>query len=367
MKCLVIIPSTIHNHSLSAPLVWMFSKHIDNVTGIYGFELTEELVKSHGFFIIELNWFIQLFEFKLLVEYIKKENKDAKILFGGLYASLKYKEIFALFDVDYFIKGDNELPMEMFLESINPGKIPNLIGKNFENPVKYVFSKEDYRNIEFSLDWFPSYYQNIKENQDYQLPMIITSKGGCSTVHKGCEHCLGSHSEELKKIYNRPPIIINNDILINLLESVERKFESASLLFLSEYSYDFSSKYFDIDMTVEIDSIIPVDKIREILHAFKTCNLYISVYAEGLFGTVVRDDFAKILDLEDKDHQIRFYAYLEDAAALDIPGDHLLHSAELSPAWTHWDYYTNIYKATLFSFHFYNNLDNNRKFSLIEW
>ena len=135
MKCLIIIPTTMHNYSFSAPLTWMFSKHTDKVTGIYGFELTEELVKSYDFFIIELNWFIELFEFQLLTEYIKKNNKNAKILFGGLYAALKYKEIFPRCDVDYFIQGDNELPIEMLLQDENPAAIPNLVGKNFENQI----------------------------------------------------------------------------------------------------------------------------------------------------------------------------------------------------------------------------------------
>lgn len=361
MKYLVIIPNTMHNYSFSAPLAWMFSQHIDKVTGVFGFELTGELVESHDCFIIELNWFIELYEFKLLVEYIKKKNKNAKILYGGLYAALKYKEIFAQYDVDYFIRGDNELPMAMFLDEVSPANIPNFVGKDFENPVTYTFKEEDYRDITFNLDWFPSYFRYIEGEQMYQLPMVITSKGGCSTVHKECDYCMGAKHKELIKIYNRPPITMNNDTLMNLLEKIEKKFHRASLLILSENNFDFSNRCFDIDMNVEIDSPVSIEKIEQILYAFKKCLLNISVYEEGLCGEMIRSNYRDIIQLEDKDHQIRFFAFDKDSAKLYIPEDHLLHAEDVLPAWTHWNYYSDFNQALIFSEMFYYNLDKSKK------
>lgn len=366
MKCLVIIPTTMHNYSFSAPLTWMFSKHTDKVTGIYGFELTEELVKNCDFFIIELNWFIELFEFRLLAEYIKKKNKNAKILFGGLYAALKYKEIFQCCDVDYFIQGDNELPIEMFLEGEMPAAIPNFLGKNFENPVTYTFKEEDYQNMEFNLDWFPSYFRHIEENQMYQLPMVITSKGGCSTIHKGCDYCMGAKTREMEKIYHRPPVAMSNNTLMNLLGKVEKKFESASLLVLSRYHFDFSGRSFDLNMNVEIDSPISIEEIGEILNGFKKCLLNISVYEDGLCGEVVRDNYDKIIKMEDKNHKIQFFTYEKDAVRLDIPEDHILHAEDVLPGWTHWDYYSDMEQALIFSEMFYYKLDKNKKFGGIK-
>lgn len=363
MKCLVIIPTTMHNYSFSAPLAWMFDKYVRQVSGIFGFELTEELVKTHDFFIIELNWFIELTEFGLLVEYIKKKNKNARILFGGLYSSLKYKEIFDRYDVDYFIQGDNELPMQMFLESVNPKKIPNCIGKDFENPVTYMFKEDDYKNITFNLDWFPSYFQYSEKDQLYLLPMIITSKGGCGTVHKDCDYCMGSKYPQLKNIYHRPPILMSNHLLLDLLKKVEKKFEYASLFISSEYNYEFFNEYFDIDMNVEVDSRMPLEKIEELLYAFKKCTLNISVYEEGLCGEMVRSNYEKIIRLEDENHKIMFFAFDKDAAKLDIPVDHILHSEDVLPGWAHWNYYLDMEKAYVFSNLFYYKLDKNRKFS----
>lgn len=111
MNTLVIIPSLPHKFSFSAPLAWLFSDHIDHVRGIYGYMLNEQLAKEYTSFIVELNWFIELYEFELIVAFIKKHNPDSKILFGGLYSQLKYKELFERNNVDYFIKGDSELPL----------------------------------------------------------------------------------------------------------------------------------------------------------------------------------------------------------------------------------------------------------------
>ncbi|NIM17895.1 MAG: hypothetical protein GTO45_38425 [Candidatus Aminicenantes bacterium] len=366
MNCLVIIPTTGDEYAVSAPLAWMFNKHLDNVKGIFGFQLTKELVMNHDLFIIELNWFFELAEFKLLVEYIKQNNRNANILFGGLYAALKYKEIFHLLDVDYFIQGDNEMPMQMLLDSVNPKEIPNLTGKDFENPVQYVFKEDDYYNLEFSLDWFPSYSRFIEADILYQLPMILTSKGGCATVHKGCDYCMGSKHQVLKKIYNRPPLVMSNDVLMHLLEKVEKKFKNASLILLSQYNYDFSTQSFDLDMTVEIDCKIPPEKIKDVLYGFKKCVLNIPTYAaEGLSRESIERNYKEIMQMEDEDHKVKFFGNVGEAATINIseaqkPGS---NSESALPEWAHWDFYMDLEQAYIFSEVFYHKLDAGRKFT----
>jgi len=100
METLVVIPSSViwPRYSFSAPVAWLFSKHCDNTRGIYGFELNDNLIKQYRQFVVELNWFDELEEFGLVVNKIKKINKDSKILIGGLYAALKRKEIFDRYD-----------------------------------------------------------------------------------------------------------------------------------------------------------------------------------------------------------------------------------------------------------------------------
>ncbi len=156
---------------------------------------------------------------------------------------------------------------------------------------------------------------------------------------------------------------MKNDILMELLNKVTKKFAAASLFISTEYQYDFSHRYFDIEMNVEIDSPVPIEKIGEILHAFKKCLLNISVYEEGLCGEAVRNNFQDILSLEDPDHQVRFFAFDREAKKIDIPADHLLHSETVLPGWAHWDYYLNMDQALEFSQLFYHQLDSDKKFS----
>ena len=79
-------------------------------------------------FIIELNWYLELHEFTLVVDYIATHRPDAKILFGGLFATLMHRRIFQELPVHYHIKGDNELPMRLLLEGTPPREVPNLVG-----------------------------------------------------------------------------------------------------------------------------------------------------------------------------------------------------------------------------------------------
>ncbi|HHV28100.1 hypothetical protein [Acetivibrio mesophilus] len=382
MNALVVFPITMHNYSFSAPACWLFSKNKDKVKGVYGFELNERLVREYDFFIIELNWFIQLYEFFHIVNYIKSINKNARILFGGLYSALKYEEIFKRADVDYYIQSDNELPIDYLLNDYSIDKIPNLIGRNFRNPVSYVFTESDYRDLEFDLDWFPSYHKYVSRTSDYymedqnysrlyeyndqyNLPMIITSKGGCTTMHKGCNNCMGSKHEVLREIYHRPPIKMSNDTLLYLLRKIEKRFKKASMLILSENDYDFSNQFFDIDMSVEIDSNMPVELIEKVLYAFPRCIMNVGIYNEGVSGSSIRKDYKKLLQSEDENHKVSFFVYSKDIELVDIPENRRLYSEDTFPKWAYWDFYNDFDAALRFSKFFYSKVNENMKFTKI--
>lgn len=175
---------------------------------------------------------------------------------------------------------------------------------------------------------------------------------------------MGARHADLKQMYNRPPLVMKNDTLMGLLGKVEKKFQASSLLILSECDYDFSNRYFDMDVNVEIDSPVPIDKIEKILYAFRKCLLNISVYEDGLCGEVVRENYDNIIALEDDNHKIMFFAFDKDAAKLKVPADHVLHAEEVFPHWAHWDYYSDIGKALLFSGMFYYKLDKDKKFTI---
>jgi hypothetical protein len=350
MKTLIIIPTTKTNYEtgLSAPAGWLFSSQ--KVYGIYGFELNKEYAISYDTFIIELNWYVELYEFIVITDFIKKHNRDARILFGGLYASLMYKTIFERYNVDYYIKGDNEYPVQMFLDDKDPEKIPNFVGRDFENEISYIFKEEDFKTLEFNLNWFPSYFKYLKDSpfpgrdtDFYVLPMIITTKGGCTAAHKGCEYCMGSRHDMLEKIYERKPVVMDNESLIVLLKKIDKKYEEYSIYITSEYTYDFSGEFFESVSYIEIDSPVNFDQLKNMFKAFRKCHVMIPLYEEGIMGEKIID-FKELLTLEDENHRIKFPAYRSHINTIkDIPWSNILFNLDLifSPDWAHWNVYTN--------------------------
>ncbi len=354
MKTLVVIPTLMLDCSFSAPLAWMFSKHVEHVEGVYGFELTKDLVQKHDQFIVELNWFIQLHEFGLIVDFIKTHNKFAKILFGGMHAGICFAEIFKRYEVDYFICGDNEGPIQQFLQAEDPKKIANFVGRTFQNPITYSFSEEQYCTLDFNLDWFPGYFKYRTKSDQFLIPHIVTFKGGCNMAHDGCDYCMGSKFEVLRGLYNRAPISMTDRSLKHILSNVQRRFKEASLYITRLEDYDFTNAHFDLDVTIEVDSHATCQQIKALLGAFRKVYLLLAGYDEGLSGEMLgKDRLQDILELEDENHSIRFYVLRKDATISTLPHDHILYSDFAFPAAASWIFYSDINTAAEFSRRFY--------------
>ena len=354
-KTLVVIPTLMLDASFSAPLAWMFSRHVNQVEGIYGFELTTEKVRQHERFIVQLNWFIELHEFGLLLNFIRTHNPRAQILFGGMCSSIYADEIFRRFPVDFTIQGDNELPIQRYLDGIPPRAIPNFRGREFVNPIEYVFAEEDYLDLELNLDWFPSHFRYRDPADLFLAPHIITAKGGCNVVHDGCGHCMGAQHEYLRQTFGRPPIAMSARSLLHLLHSTEKRFKQASLYITNANDYEFTGHRFDLEVTIEIDSPVSYRQVKDILHAFPKVFLMLPVYDEGIGGKSMlgAGRYADLIELEDSDHLIRFYVFRKDARTANIPRSHIIYADLAFPKAAAWDFYTNIDAATEVSRRFY--------------
>ena len=400
MNALVVIPALIHKYTFSAPLAWLFGHHSDRVKGVYSSDLNRQLVRQYDFFIVELNWFIELYEFGLIVRFIRRHNRKARILFGGMHSQLRYREIFGAFDVDYFIKGDNELPIARLLEGDDPHSIPNMVGRDFENEHSWCFRREDFSGLEFNLDWFPDYalrwseYPEPEKDIDskfdrlpllpryrekagcttpleyrwrvppkggrYHLPMLITGRGACPVVHKGCEYCMGSKTGLMNELYRRPSLVMDNDTLIGLLRKIERKFTQVTLFINSAEQYDLSGLSFNLEATIEYDTFHRAGDVRKVLPAFRSARLHIGLSTEGMVGGTVRDDIASLQELEDATHRVYFFAPPSEAAPRNIPEERRLHDEYIFPPWAYWNFYTDARKAMRRSRQWYlsTDLDN---------
>jgi len=383
MKTLVVIPSLMHKYSFSAPLAWLFSDNIDCVTGIYSYKLDKSAVMKYSSFIVELNWFIELMEFELITNFIKKHNPDSKILFGGLYSQIKYKEIFDRYPVDFFIRGDAELPMKLYLENVDPREIPNMTGRDFENEQTYIFKQEDLQKLQYDIDWIPEYRQLMEDSAKpsdtielsfnemplyprywdkkskkvephhrwrvppkggtYHLPMIITARGTCQAAHDGCDYCMGSKTREVQEIYRRPALIIDNETLVSHLKNIEKKYKNASIYINSKFDFDLRGHFFDLNVTIDVDSPCTAENLKNIISAFKNAVVHLAIYNEGLTGREVRNNIDEFRRLEDDHHKIYFFTLTADSDK--IPQDRRLYAEFILPHWTSWEFYNNFSNA----------------------
>jgi hypothetical protein len=340
--------------SFSAPLAWLFSRHAGRVRGVYGFELTEALVREHDQFIVELNWFIGLHEFGLVVAFIRAVRPDARIIFGGLYGAFQHAEVMRRHPVDGFIQGDNELPIRDFLDGVDLRAIRNFMGRGFCNPVTYRFQEPDYLDLEFDLDWIPSYATCRNPGDAFRLPHLITSKGGCSAIHAGCDYCMASKVDRLEHLYGRPAIDMTNGSLMSLLGKIEAKFDATSLYVTRASGYDFEGRHFDLDVTIELASRTTHAQVKAMFQAFRKVYLLLPVYEEGLSGTTVdASRYRSLIDLEDDDHEVRFYVLRKDARLAGIPPDHVMYADLAFPEAATWDFYMDYEKALALSRRFY--------------
>lgn len=357
---LVIVPTEKIQYELglSAPLGWLFSERLDRVRGIYGFQLTNELVEAHDTFIIELNWYLELYEFELLVDFIKARRPNARILFGGLFAALMHRQIFEHYPVDYFIRGDNELPIRLFLDGEEPRSIPNMVGRDFSNAISYAFTAANFRSLRYSLEWFPDYHRLIEENPfgsgepwQFVLPMVITSKGGCTAAHRGCEYCMGSHKEALREAYGRDPVVMDNDTLITLLRQVSNRHKRFTLYVSSPYDYDLSEECFESSAFVEIDSPVTTAQVADLFRAFPECTAILPLYKEGKMGEQLIDH-RELMALEDEHHRLSFPAHEHSRTRLAKTSErgvryNLDHG--YTPTWARWEAYTDFAVARGYS------------------
>lgn len=352
MMVLVVVPCLKPNYEagFSAPLSWLFSRHIGKVLGVYSSELTEELIRSHETFIVELNWFTELYEFSLIIKTIKRYNNKAKILFGGLFSSIMYREIFRHHDVDYYILGDNELPIRMFLDGFQPQEIPNFIGRDFEVSTRYVFSAREFDDLEYNIDWFPGYLKRKAEASGkgdvgmYVLPMIITTKSGCSCVHEGCDYCMGSKDSVIEEIYGRPPLVMTSRNLHNALAKVSAQYSDYCVYINSDFVFDLKEGRYKGCAHIEVDCRVTLSDIRSLFECFDKCVLLIPLYSEGIMGGSIIGDYQDILELEDENHSVAFAAYTYDRDTLkDIPERNIVYNLDqaFAPGWAHWSSYSS--------------------------
>ena len=408
-RCLVVIPlsKVLYRYGFSAPLGYLFGGRSHLVHGVFSKDLTSDLVAGYQYFIVELNWVTELFEFHLIVDFIRKYNANAKILFGGLFSQLHYETIFRSCAVDLFIRGDNELPLRLFLEGEALRKIPNLVSRDGASESSYTLLPEEFKGIEFDIEWFPSYKalfsplsgctdlpetydtavseitnnQLTRDEMFYSFPLIVTTKK-CSVIHAGCDYCMGSKSLPFQNT-----AAYSNDALISVLRGLEKKggdvYGKVCLYILNDIAlYDFSNVSFDMNVFIEYDGALGrqalgpradrgrLYNLEKLFHAFRGGICRLPASTAGLHDRSRDIDYAGIIKrLETARHRIKFMLYEDDSPAIASMG---LDSRHVECTLDNFDYrgklrfdtYASFAQSLVTSIELYNSTKINEQFNL---
>jgi hypothetical protein len=315
VKTLVVFPSLNFNLSriIPIPAINLFAGRAGQVLGIFSYQLTEALVNTFDSFIISLGWYFQLYESELIVNFIRSHKKTAQIMVAGMYAQMIYKELFSKWEIDYIIKGDNEGPLDMYLEGVNPRKIPNMVSKAWENPITYIFKKEDLGNLRYDLDWFGNYRNMLTKLNDPELadsianetysigtqpsksqfsineffaapPAIHIPKNGCSMGNVYCKKtCLGGDQDYFMTNYGHGPLIMTNEQLIDNLHKIQlKKFTSVAIYLDSDWNYNLSEHKFNLSLRFHSCSPLSMQTLSKIADSFRESWLFVPLHRKSI-------------------------------------------------------------------------------------
>jgi hypothetical protein len=183
--------------------------------GIYSFELSKDLINKSLIIVMDLHWFIHLKKVESLAKFIKSINRSVKIIIGGYTATIFANIIIKMYDVDYLIKGDAEVPFKLLVDklinNLSPESVPNVVSKKFKNRQTYFIQKKDFNTLNtLETSWFLSFQKNISEEN----PLFIPITRGCIYP---CSWCYGSKRNQ-RILCKRNPIIrgsayVRNDFI----------------------------------------------------------------------------------------------------------------------------------------------------------
>ncbi|VAX24477.1 Fe-S oxidoreductase [hydrothermal vent metagenome] len=123
-----------------------------------------------------------------ITEYIKKKNRDQKVIFGGVHiSSLGAKSIEQFPLIDYAVIGEGELATMAVLEGKNPATIQGLVYRD-NGDVKFSGHRTDL--VELDTLPFPAYHMLEGFPKEYKLPLFNSPSGKGATIisSRGCPY-----------------------------------------------------------------------------------------------------------------------------------------------------------------------------------
>jgi len=202
------------------------------VRGYFARELTPEAIRAAEVILVDVHWFFGLPGAKKLVSRVRSINPKARLIAGGMSASLFVFVLVEQLGFDFVVRGDAEKPLPALVASLldganEPDQIPNLVGRDgFETNWSYSLSQTDLdENEYFDLGFFPTAQQAVRSFHSRYFgwpfgavfPWLVPFRG-CPLP---CEGCAGSNVEQ-EKYFRRKSVVRSAARLAEDLEHLDR-------------------------------------------------------------------------------------------------------------------------------------------------
>jgi radical SAM superfamily enzyme YgiQ (UPF0313 family) len=241
---------------------------------IYGsFELVSALSNYNPkIVLIDVHWYVHIKNSLEIAKICKRFN--CIVIVGGLSATIFYKQLLKIDEIDYVVKGDAEKPLLNLVKDVlkkrKVKKMPNIASKKVDNEIKYTctdIDKYDYTSLDFLED--AESYINM-----FDFWLMIGK--GCPF---DCEICDGSklttsgifHRQKtiLRKVKN-----IIHDLTLLRSETVNLSLDLS--LLSDEAIKEISKNNFNLNLRNDFYQLADIDKLRQIKNSFRSFEIVFS-------------------------------------------------------------------------------------------
>ncbi|NOQ46490.1 MAG: hypothetical protein GQ559_07435 [Desulfobulbaceae bacterium] len=191
--------------------------------GVMAWELTPSLIEQAKVVAMGLHWYFPLAFVNDIANAIKAINPAAKIIVGGLTATIFARQLLQRYPVDYVILGDAEEVFAPLVEYLMNGTLPhslsNVATKSALPQHILPVSQKAYDTIDpITVDWFPTYKDHMFSVQRDFPGQFHESKGVYPfiPVFRGC-------TRNCPACYANPAIqsrIFGRGLMVRSLEAV---------------------------------------------------------------------------------------------------------------------------------------------------
>ncbi len=255
----------------------------ERVVGRFEQELTDDQIRAARVVLFDIHWYLTLPAALRLAERVKRVNPGAKIVAGGLTASIFSRQIARGSAIDYVVRGDAERPLPALVSALVDGRdgsdVPNVVHRDFETPRSYSLTREDMDESDYNgVDFFPTLRERLRmiHRQVGRRPLgthpYSMAFRGCVF---NCDSCEGSRDAQSvafsRHAVLRSPERVRDD-LIALSEDPDWSYVNVFHDIVGttprEYWETVYDRHYDLNVMYELYNLPSEDGLARLLGSF---------------------------------------------------------------------------------------------------